>query len=136
MLGFERVEHAVLVISFLALGWTGFALKYPDQWWAAPLLIWEDRWPVRSWIHRLAAVAFHRCLRGARGLSGGQPRLRKHWMELWPRVRDLREAIENMTVQPRAAGSVRPYRSGSQLRRKGRILGGGVGRRSHGADLE
>ncbi len=38
MLPFERVQHAVLAISFLVLVWTGFALKYPDQWWARPLL--------------------------------------------------------------------------------------------------
>ena len=36
MLPFERVQHAVLAISFLTLVWTGFALKYPDQWWARP----------------------------------------------------------------------------------------------------
>ena len=29
MLPFERVQHAVLAISFLTLVWTGFALKYP-----------------------------------------------------------------------------------------------------------
>src|ERR1035437_7661133 len=34
MLPFERIQHAVLAISFLTLVWTGFALKYPDQWWA------------------------------------------------------------------------------------------------------
>ena len=28
-------------LSFIVLVWTGFALKYPDQWWARPLLLWE-----------------------------------------------------------------------------------------------
>ena len=41
MLPFERVQHALLVISFFTLVWTGFALKYPDQWWARPLLLLE-----------------------------------------------------------------------------------------------
>ena len=45
MLPFERVQHAVLAISFLTLVWTGFALKYPDQWWARPLLCWKARAP-------------------------------------------------------------------------------------------
>ena len=31
MLPFERVQHAVLALSFLTLVWTGFALKYPGQ---------------------------------------------------------------------------------------------------------
>jgi cytochrome b subunit of formate dehydrogenase len=110
MLGFERASHAVLVISFLVLGWTGFALKYPDEWWARPLLLWEGRWPVRSWIHRAAAVAFI-LVSAAHAISlVVSPRLRKHWMELWPRVSDLREAVENMTYNL-GRGSIRPYRS-------------------------
>ena len=48
MLGFERVQHAVLVTSFVILVWTGFALKYPDQWWARPLLLWEGARSMRS----------------------------------------------------------------------------------------
>ena len=43
MLPFERVQHAVLAISFITLVWTGFALKYPDSWWARPLLVMEGR---------------------------------------------------------------------------------------------
>ena len=39
MLPFERVQHALLVISFVTLVWTGFALKYPGQWWARPLAV-------------------------------------------------------------------------------------------------
>ncbi len=34
MYGFERIEHALLALSFIMLAWTGFALKYPGQWWA------------------------------------------------------------------------------------------------------
>src|SRR5579872_5358362 len=41
MLPFERVLHVLLALSFVALSWTGFALKYPDQWWARPLLLLE-----------------------------------------------------------------------------------------------
>src|SRR6185295_6242745 len=58
MLPFERFQHAVLAISFLTLVWTGFALKYPDQWWARPLLMMEGARSMRSLIHRAAAVVF------------------------------------------------------------------------------
>ncbi len=54
--GFRRT-HAVLMVSFVVLVYTGFALKYPESWWAAPLLQWEDRFGLRGWIHRLAGVA-------------------------------------------------------------------------------
>ena len=40
-LWFERIEHGVLAVSFIVLAWTGFALKYPDHWWARPLLLWQ-----------------------------------------------------------------------------------------------
>src|SRR4029077_19728571 len=36
MLPFERVQHALLAISFITLVWTGFALKFPETWWARP----------------------------------------------------------------------------------------------------
>jgi cytochrome b subunit of formate dehydrogenase len=97
MLPFERVQHAVLVISFVALVWTGFALKYPAQWWARPLLLWESRGPVREIAHRIAACVFI-------GISVTHlvslivnRRLRKHWMVMWPKTSDLTEAAANLS---------------------------------------
>jgi cytochrome b subunit of formate dehydrogenase len=64
VLGF-RIAHAMLFTSFFALVWSGFALKFPDAWWARPLLAWEGELGVRGWLHRgaaivmLAAFAFH-----------------------------------------------------------------------------
>lgn len=63
-LGF-RIAHAALFTSFFALVWSGFALKVPDASWAAPLLLWEESFGLRGWLHRgaaivmLAAFAFH-----------------------------------------------------------------------------
>ena len=37
----ERWQHFLLLISFSVLTWTGFALVYPDHWWARPLLLWK-----------------------------------------------------------------------------------------------
>jgi len=47
-LGF-RIAHALVVVSFPVLVLTGFALKYPESWWAAI--------PLRGEVHRFAAVA-------------------------------------------------------------------------------
>jgi cytochrome b subunit of formate dehydrogenase len=92
MLPFERVQHAVLAVSFIVLVWTGLALKYPDQWWARPLLLWENRWPVRSVVHRAAAVVFI-LVAVTHALSLIlNARLRQHWRELWPRAGDAIEA--------------------------------------------
>ena len=51
-----RLAHALLFVSFAVLVYTGFALKYPESFWAAPLLAWEDRFGVRGVLHRVAAV--------------------------------------------------------------------------------
>jgi cytochrome b subunit of formate dehydrogenase len=93
MYGWERIQHAVLVFSFILLAWTGFALKYPDQWWARPLVHWERYWPVRGTIHRAAAVIFLGA--GAMHLVSlvVSRRLRLHWRTLWPNRNDLPEAL-------------------------------------------
>ncbi len=93
MLPFERLQHALLAVSFLTLAWTGFALKYPDQWWARPLLLMEGRWPVRGIIHRTAAVCFLvTAVMHAVSLLANR-RLRQHWKEMLPKARDAREAL-------------------------------------------
>jgi cytochrome b subunit of formate dehydrogenase len=95
MFKFERLEHILLVLSFAVLAWTGFALKYPEGWWARPLLAWEISWPVRGTVHRIAAVLFM-VVAGMHVVSllvSGE--LRRHWKELWPRISDVREGLLN-----------------------------------------
>jgi cytochrome b subunit of formate dehydrogenase len=93
MLPFERVQHAVLVISFFVLVWTGFALKYPDQWWARPLLFMEGSTSLRSLVHRVAAAVFMAIsLTHVVSLIVSR-KLREHWLEMLPNRNDPREAI-------------------------------------------
>jgi cytochrome b subunit of formate dehydrogenase len=60
-----RIAHAVLMVSFIMLAYTGFALKWPEAWWAVPIIRWEEGLGLRGLIHRIAAVtmlaafAFH-----------------------------------------------------------------------------
>jgi cytochrome b subunit of formate dehydrogenase len=51
-----RWQHGLVMISFPVLVYTGFALKYPESWWATPLLYWETGWELRRNIHRIAGV--------------------------------------------------------------------------------
>jgi formate dehydrogenase gamma subunit len=51
-----RIAHGLAVLSFPVLVLTGFALTYPESWWAAPLLNWEDRFGFRGSVHRVAGV--------------------------------------------------------------------------------
>ena len=93
MFPFERLLHGALALSFVTLTWSGFALKYPDQWWARPVLLLEGARSARSILHRVAAVVFVATalahlisLIASRGL-------RHHWKEMLPKGRDAREAL-------------------------------------------
>jgi cytochrome b subunit of formate dehydrogenase len=110
MLPFERVQHAVLAISFMILVWTGFALKYPDNWWAKPLLFLEGTHSMRSIIHRVAAVVFIAVSVTHLVSLIVSRKLRAHWMEMLPNRRDPREAISNFAYNL-GLGSVPPERS-------------------------
>ena len=51
-----RIAHWGVVLSFPTLVFTGFALKYPEAFWARPLLLWEGHFAFRGLVHRSAAV--------------------------------------------------------------------------------
>ena len=51
-----RIAHWLTAVSFPVLVATGFALKFPEAWWARPMLMWEDRLAIRGTTHRIAAV--------------------------------------------------------------------------------
>jgi len=51
-----RIAHWLTMVSFPVLVVTGFALKYPESWWARPMLVWETHFALRGLVHRIAAV--------------------------------------------------------------------------------
>jgi cytochrome b subunit of formate dehydrogenase len=51
-----RIAHWGVILSFPILVLSGFALKYPESWWARPLLMWEGHIAFRGLVHRSAAV--------------------------------------------------------------------------------
>jgi cytochrome b subunit of formate dehydrogenase len=51
----ERIQHAVMLTSFIVLVITGFILRFPDAWWVVLIhQLSESVFEVRSFIHRLA----------------------------------------------------------------------------------
>jgi cytochrome b subunit of formate dehydrogenase len=75
------------------LVWTGFALKYPTEFWARPLVAWENSWPVRGSVHRIAGAVFLATSLLHALLLVSSARLREHWKDLWPRRSDVAEAL-------------------------------------------
>ncbi len=53
---FERTSHFILFFTFALLVVTGFALKYPDAFWAKWLFVIGMNETVRAAIHRFSAV--------------------------------------------------------------------------------
>jgi formate dehydrogenase gamma subunit len=81
-------QHSVLLICFVILVITGFALRFSDAWWSLLLFGREGGFPLRNLIHRISAVVlvllsishlFY--LRGARG--------REFMHHILPSVEDL-----------------------------------------------
>ncbi len=55
MNGFEKNVHKTLLLSFITLVITGFALKFPDTFWAKFLFSIGMNESIRAFIHRVAA---------------------------------------------------------------------------------
>jgi cytochrome b subunit of formate dehydrogenase len=51
-----RWQHGLAMMTFPLLAYTGFALTYPESWWASPLLQWEASLGLRGYLHRAAAA--------------------------------------------------------------------------------
>lgn len=54
----ERIQHALLTLSFTGLAYTGFALKFSEAWWAFPFSLAGGETDWRGTIHRGLAVIF------------------------------------------------------------------------------
>lgn len=54
----ERIQHFLLLSSFIVLVITGFALKFPEAWWVRMLsaVIGENAFEARGLVHRIASV--------------------------------------------------------------------------------
>ncbi len=52
----ERIQHWLLAASFIVLVFTGFALEYPDSWWAWPFVVIAPAVDLRGSLHRIAAT--------------------------------------------------------------------------------
>ncbi len=86
----ERLQHAVLVISFMTLVVTGFMLRYPEAWWVVALGgLSENAFELRGWIHRIAGVALIGAGIWHLGYLGFTTPGRSLLRDLWPRWRDV-----------------------------------------------
>ena len=96
-----RWQHAALLTSFIVLVLTGFALKFPDSWFASMLSLGER---MRHFLHRIAAVvligvSLYHILDLIVSREG-----RKFFRDLIPSQEDIRGALQNMLYHLGFAG--------------------------------
>jgi formate dehydrogenase gamma subunit len=89
----ERAQHFLLLGSFIMLVVTGFALKYPGAFWAAPIVRWEGHFPLRALLHRICGVvlisaSLYHVVYLIRSREG-----RRWFKGMLPKARDVREAV-------------------------------------------
>ena len=102
---FERTLHAVMALCFLSLVYSGFALKFPEAWWASPLDWLSNGEDGRSLIHRVAAVTMVAVCVLHLGQVATTRRGREQMYAMRPRLQDVRDAIQMIAYYLRARAS-------------------------------
>jgi len=90
----ERIQHFLLMGSFTMLVYTGFAMKFPEAWWAAPFVRWEGAFAFRGLLHRIAAVvmlslAFYHVFYLVTTRRG-----KEQFKALMPKLKDIYDVID------------------------------------------
>jgi cytochrome b subunit of formate dehydrogenase len=106
----ERIQHINLFINFSVLVITGFALKYPEAFWASPITDVPSGMTFRGFLHRLSGVAivtlggYHvlylLVTRRGRGIL-------KEMIPVWKDAVDLWETLKNNLFINRPAKEIR-----------------------------
>jgi cytochrome b subunit of formate dehydrogenase len=97
MTAHERCQHAVLVVSFMALVVTGFMLRYPEAWWVVGIRnLSANAFEWRGLIHRIAGVVMLASGAWHFGYLAFTSHGRALFRDLLPRKRDLTDPIAVM----------------------------------------
>jgi cytochrome b subunit of formate dehydrogenase len=92
----ERFQHLNLFINFTILVITGFALKYPEAFWASPITDIPMGMTFRGFLHRLCGVAIV-FLGGYHILYGlFTPRGRRILKDMVPGLKDAKDLWETL----------------------------------------
>ncbi len=104
--GFERIQHAVMALCFIALAYSGFALKFPEAWWASPMDWFSYEEEGRRLVHRIAATAMVAVSAFHLVYVVSTRRGREQMGSMLPRLQDLRDAAQMVSVQsPKQRGA-------------------------------
>jgi cytochrome b subunit of formate dehydrogenase len=89
----ERIQHVSLMLSFFALVFTGFMLRFPDAWWVKHIRDFSpNAFEYRSIIHRIAAVIMVTASLSHLFYVSFTRRGRQLIFDLMPRLKDAADA--------------------------------------------
>jgi formate dehydrogenase gamma subunit len=92
----ERIQHALLAVSFIVLVISGFALRFPDAFWVKPLVALKLGFLARGYAHRVAAVVFIvLCLYHIFYMIG-YVRGRRQLAAMMPQKKDLQDVVHQI----------------------------------------
>jgi formate dehydrogenase gamma subunit len=90
----ERLQHGTMVVSFILLVVTGFALRFPEAWWVAPIRRMSPGvFNLRGVLHRIAGVVLVAVSLYHLYYVTAVPRGRQLIRDLLPTRKDLSDAI-------------------------------------------
>jgi formate dehydrogenase gamma subunit len=94
----ERIQHALLTLSFTLLAITGFMLRYPDAWWVLAIRSLSDNaFELRSQLHRISGVVMTVASLYHVGYVTLTARGRRLLRDLFPSPLDLRQLLQNLS---------------------------------------
>ena len=102
-----RIAHWLVLVSFTILVLSGFALKYPEQVWARPFILWHGQFDLRGTIHRIAAVVLLAALGYHVVHLVVDKRARQMISHMAPQIHDLRD-LQDVLSYNLGFSSVRP----------------------------
>ena len=99
---FDRVLHALLMLSFLGLAATGLPLLFSDEPWARALTRLLGSFEVAGWLHRVSAALLIVVFLLHLGRIGRRLIVQRDWGVLWgprsmvPQPRDLTDLVKHV----------------------------------------
>jgi cytochrome b subunit of formate dehydrogenase len=93
----ERIQHGIMLSTFIILAVTGFMLRYPDAWWVLP--IWKlnaNLFEMRGILHRIAGVLMVGISLYHLGYLFLSKRGRRFAVDMLPRPKDAGDVFKNI----------------------------------------
>ena len=91
-----RIAHGLAAVSFMVLAFTGFALKYPESWWAGLLQLGGEDGELRGLLHRIAAAGLIGAFLFHFAHLAVSARARRQIAAMLPRSADFREFFQRI----------------------------------------